>query len=144
MAEPPAADRRRSSPPRRREREADGPRDNRVKVSYNDTELTILNEAASRDNQALASWIASAALAVAEEKVVPVSGAMKDVLSDLVKARTHVSRVGNNVNQIARVLNSEGEVTDPQLASALRAVQQAMRRIDEATLQLMRERRRRL
>ncbi|WP_168713721.1 plasmid mobilization relaxosome protein MobC [Streptomyces sp. A0642] len=144
MAEPSAAGRRRSSPPRRREREADGPRDNRVKVSYNDSELTILNEAASRDNQALASWIASAALAVAEEKVVPVSAAMKDVLADLVKARTQVTRVGTNVNQIARVLNSEGEVTDPQLSAALRAVQQAVRRLDEATLQLMRERRNRL
>ncbi|MER6723351.1 plasmid mobilization relaxosome protein MobC [Streptomyces halstedii] len=144
MAEPSAADRRRSSPPRRREREADGLRDNRVKVSYNDSELTILNEAASRDNQALASWIASAALAVAEEKVVPVSADLKDVLADLVKARTQVTRVGTNVNQIARVLNSEGDVTDAQLSAALRAVQQAVRRLDEATLQLMRERRRRL
>ncbi|GAA3312348.1 plasmid mobilization relaxosome protein MobC [Streptomyces cinereospinus] len=143
MAEPPAADGRRRAPKRRRNREAEGPRTNRFLVSYNDTELAIVNEAAARDNQALASWIASSALAVAEEKVVPVSNDMKDVLADLVKARTHVSRVGNNVNQIARVLNADGEVTDPQLAAVLGAVQQAMQRIDEATLQLMRERRRR-
>ncbi|WUU86511.1 MobC family plasmid mobilization relaxosome protein (plasmid) [Streptomyces cellulosae] len=143
MAEPPAADGRRGARKRRRNREAEGPRTNRFLVSYNDTELAIVKEAAARDNQALASWIASSALAVAEEKVVPVSSAMKDVLADLVKARTHVSRVGNNVNQIARVLNADGDVTDPQLTAVLAAVHQAMRRIDEATLQLMRERRHR-
>lgn len=143
MAEPPAADGRRGARKRRRNREAEGPRTNRFLVSYNDTELTIVKEAAARDNQALASWIASSALAVAEEKVVPVSSATKDVLADLVKARTHVSRVGNNVNQIARVLNADGDVTDPQLTAVLAAVHQAMRRIDEATLQLMRERRHR-
>ena len=141
MAEPPAADGRRRAPKRRREREADGPRDNRLKVSYNDTELSIVAEAAARDNQALASWVGAVALNVAKEKVVPVSADSRDVLVELIQARNQASRIGNNINQIAKALNADGTVTGAQLAAVLDAVLQSMRRMDEATLQVMRERR---
>ncbi|MFF0170188.1 plasmid mobilization relaxosome protein MobC [Streptomyces prasinus] len=141
MAEPPAADGRRRAPKRRREREAEGTRDNRIKISYNDTELAIVTEAAARDNQALASWIGTAALNVAKEKVVPVSTDSRDVLAELIQARNQASRIGNNVNQMAKALNSDGTVTGAQLAATLDAILKAVRRMDEATLQVMRERR---
>ncbi|MEU1312612.1 plasmid mobilization relaxosome protein MobC [Streptomyces cinnamoneus] len=144
MVEPPAADGRRRSSKRSaryREREADGRRDNRLKVSYTDTELAIVREAAARDNQALAAWVGDAALNVAKEKVVPVSVDARDVLAELIQARNQVSRIGNNVNQMTKVLNSDGTVTGAQLAAALEAVLKSVQRMDEATLQVMRERR---
>ncbi|NGO40614.1 plasmid mobilization relaxosome protein MobC [Streptomyces ureilyticus] len=141
MAEPSAADGRRRTSARYREREADGPRDNRLKVSYNDTELTIVREAAARNNQALAAWVGNVALDVAKEKVVPVSNNTRDVLAEFIRARNQLSRIGNNVNQIAKALNADGTVAGAQLAAALDAVLQSVRRMDEATRQVMRERR---
>lgn len=141
MAEPPAVDSQRWAPRRRREREAAGTRDNRIKVSYNDTELAIVIEAAARDNQALASWIGTAALNVAKEKVVPVSTDARDVLAELIQARNQASRIGNNVNQIAKALNADGTVNGAQLAATLDVILKSVRRLDEATLQVMRERR---
>ncbi|WP_189135173.1 plasmid mobilization relaxosome protein MobC [Wenjunlia tyrosinilytica] len=126
---------------RRRERGADGRRVNRFLVSYNDTELSIVREAAARDSQALAAWVGNAALDVAKERVVPVSADARDVVAEFIKARNHVSRVGNNVNQIAKALNADGTVTAAQLAAALDAVHRAIQRMDEATRQVMRERR---
>ncbi|MFC7841893.1 plasmid mobilization relaxosome protein MobC [Streptomyces sp. NPDC057382] len=141
MAEPPAADGRRRAPKRRREREAAGRRTNRFLVSYNDAELTIVNEAAARDNQALAAWVGDAALKVAKEKVVPVSADARDVLAELIQSRNQASRIGNNLNQIAKALNADGTVTSAQLAATLDAILKAMQRMDEATRQVMRERR---
>ncbi|MFE7212492.1 MobC family plasmid mobilization relaxosome protein [Streptomyces sp. NPDC057611] len=140
MAEPSAADGTQRRHVRRREREAGGPRSTRVKVSYNDDELKIISAAAERDSTALAAWVGSAALAVAKETVVPVSADAKDVVQEVIRSRVQLSRVGNNLNQIARALNSDGTVTDEQLLAVLSAVETAIRRSDAATLQLMRER----
>ncbi|MGW1037606.1 plasmid mobilization relaxosome protein MobC [Streptomyces antibioticus] len=141
MAEPSAADGRRRAPKRRREREAAGRRTNRFLVSYNDTELAIVNEAAHRDNQALASWVSATALNVAKEKVVPVSVDARDLVAELIQSRNQASRIGNNVNQIAKALNADGTVTSAQLAATLDAIVKVVQRMDEATLQVMRERR---
>ncbi|MFI0901902.1 plasmid mobilization relaxosome protein MobC [Streptomyces sp. NPDC020983] len=140
MAEPPAADDRGRAPVRRRERETGGRRTKRFLVSYSESELTIVREAAARDNQALAAWVAGAALDVATEKVVPVSADARDVVADLIQARNQVSRIGNNVNQIARTLNAEGEVTAAQITAVLDTALRAIQRMDEATRQVMRER----
>ncbi|MEU9535810.1 plasmid mobilization relaxosome protein MobC [Streptomyces sp. NPDC048213] len=144
MAEPPAADGRRRTSERSaryREREADGRRDKRLKVSYTDTELAIVREAAARDNQALAAWVGDAALKVATEKVVPVSVDARDLVAELIQSRNQASRIGNNVNQIAKALNADGTVTGAQLATTLDAIVKVLQRMDEATLQVMRERR---
>ncbi|MBC2869855.1 MobC family plasmid mobilization relaxosome protein [Streptomyces mexicanus] len=140
MAEQPAADGRRRVPKRRREREPAGRRTNRFLVSYNDSELAIVTEAATRDNQALASWVSATALSVAKEKVIPVSVDARDVLVELIQARNQVSRIGNNVNQIAKALNADGTATEAQLKATMDAIVKAIQRMDEATLQVMRER----
>ncbi|MEV5774242.1 plasmid mobilization relaxosome protein MobC [Streptomyces antimycoticus] len=125
---------------RRRGREPGGPRSHRFKVSFNDAELAIVKEAADRENQALASWVGQAALAVATELVVPVSADAKVVLHELIRSRGQLRRIGNNLNQVAYALNSEGEVTDAQIKAVLARVHEAVRHVDEATLQVMRER----
>ncbi|MGW5042170.1 hypothetical protein ACWEQK_28835 [Streptomyces parvulus] len=139
--------------PRRRAREDGGPRSNRFLVSYNDDELAILLEAAARDNTALASWVADAALAVATGVVVPVSADAKEVLREQVNSRSQAARIGNNLNQMQRILNSvdgaavahwdasDVEVTAAQVQRTLVLVEKAVKRLDDATLQVMRERR---
>ncbi|WP_331720623.1 hypothetical protein OG851_42540 (plasmid) [Streptomyces sp. NBC_00161] len=127
---------------KRRQRDPDAApserRSKRVNLAYNDAELAVLTEASSRAGMAPAAWAADAALSVAKEIVVPV---VSDALVELIRARNQLSRVGHNVDQIAKALNSDDEVTPAQLAAALAAVEQAARRADEATRQVMRERR---
>ncbi|WP_189852368.1 plasmid mobilization relaxosome protein MobC [Streptomyces omiyaensis] len=109
-------------------------------MSYNDAEHALVKAAADRESQALASWVGHVSLAVAEDTVVPTSISAKAVVAELIEARKQLRRIGTNYNQIAKVLNSEGEVTDAQMDAVHRALVTAIRRMDEATLQLMRER----
>ncbi|MEU2380313.1 hypothetical protein [Streptomyces misionensis] len=153
MAKSPGAKKPQKERPRRRARESGGPRSNRFLVSYNDDELAVLLEAAARDNSALASWVADAALAVATGILVPVSADAKEVLREQVNSRAQVARIGNNLNQMQRILNSvdgaavahwdasDIAVTAAQIQHVLAAVERAVKRLDDATLQLMRERR---
>ncbi|MGW3100026.1 plasmid mobilization relaxosome protein MobC [Streptomyces sp. NPDC001102] len=141
MDESPADEEASRPPVRRRGREPGGARSNRFKVSFNDAELAIVQEAADRENQALASWVGQAALAVATEQVVPVSADSKVVLQELIRSRAQLRRVGNNLNQVAHVLNAEGEMTNAQIKAVLALVMETVRHVDEATLQVMRERR---
>ena len=48
-----------------------------------------------------------------------------------------VGRVGNNLNQIAHVLNADGEETPERLAAVLERVDRAVRTLDAATLAVM-------
>ncbi|MCT9144056.1 MobC family plasmid mobilization relaxosome protein [Streptomyces violarus] len=141
MDESPADEKKPRASVRRRGREPGGPRSHRFKVSFNDAELAIVQEAADRENQALASWVGQASLAVATEQVVPVSADAKVVLQELIRSRGQLRRVGNNLNQMAYALNAEGEVTNAQIRAVLALVNETVRHVDEATLQVMRERR---
>ncbi|MGV9921519.1 plasmid mobilization protein [Streptomyces cellulosae] len=141
MDKPPADEEALRAPVRRRGREPGGPRSHRLKISFNDAELAIVQEAAARENQALAAWVGEVALAVATERVVPVSPDAKKVLQELIQTRGQLRRVGNNLNQVAYVLNAEGETTDAKIKAVLALVNETVRRVDEATLQVMKERR---
>ncbi|MBW1603515.1 plasmid mobilization relaxosome protein MobC [Streptomyces sp. JJ66] len=141
MDESPADEGASRPPVRRRGREPGGTRSHRFKVSFNDAELAIVQEAADRENQALAAWVGKASLAVATEQVVPVSADSKVVLQELIRQRAQLRRVGNNLNQVAHGLHAECEVDNAQIRAVLALVQETVRHVDEATLQVMRERR---
>lgn len=128
--------------PRRRERGATGPRVNRLKISYNDTELALVLAAAERDHTAPASWIGHTALAVASEILVPVSADANDVLRELIRARNQLLNAGRDVTQAASTMGAS-DAHCSELQTALRAFQDTVRRVDAATVQVMRERRRR-
>ncbi|MFF4821332.1 plasmid mobilization relaxosome protein MobC [Kitasatospora sp. NPDC001309] len=129
-----------ASPVRRRSR-ADDARTARVRFWFTETEMEVVRLAAARDNQSVGAWVAERSLAVAKEVLVPVSPAARDVLAELMRARSELSRIGSNVNQIARAVNSDAEVTQAQLDAVLERATRAVERVDEATVQLMRERR---
>ncbi|MGZ3103489.1 hypothetical protein [Streptomyces sp. H72] len=153
MVQPPRAKKPQKERPRRRARESGGPRSNRFLVSYNDDELAVLIEAAARDNSALASWVADNALQVAAGILVPVSADAKEVLREQVNARAQAARIGSGLNRMQRILGAadgtavahwdadDTDVTAAQVQRLLTLVEKAVNRLDEATLQVMRERR---
>ncbi|MET8540260.1 hypothetical protein ABZW03_06340 [Kitasatospora sp. NPDC004799] len=115
---------------RRRERQTQSPRSNRVNLAYNDAELTIVQEAAKRDGMAVSAWVARKALAVAKDQLVPVSADAREVLAELIRSRGELVRVGESVASISTSGAEPGT----------RLIEEAVRRVDRATLQLMRER----
>ncbi|WP_299540680.1 hypothetical protein [uncultured Streptomyces sp.] len=118
---------------RRRERETAQPRSLRVPLSFNRAEMDVLVAAADRESMAPASWAARAALAVAQEVLVPVSADRADVLRELVRARALLHETAMAVGELAP--------DHPDTEDTLAAVRAAVVRIDGATLQVMRERR---
>lgn len=123
--------------PRRRER-PEQPRTRTLQLTYNDAELAIVREAAGRAGMAVSSWAARAALDVAAEVVVPISPAARGVLEELVRARLHLARAGTSLQT---ALDRGPQIPADELAGALRAAAQAISRIDQAAVQVMRERR---
>lgn len=119
---------------RRRERQSNNPRRHRVNLAYNDAELAIILTAAAMAGLKPAAYAARAALAVAREEVSPAPVELKDKLRNLADARVAVNRIGNNLNQIAHVLNGGGEETPERLEAVLQRVEAAVQRLDAATL----------
>lgn len=121
----------------RRRARPEKPRRTRLLVTYNEDELEILKEAARRSSMAVASWIAGAALDVACGVVVPVSVDARDVVRELILARSQLAVVSGSLSRVDVV---EPEAAE-QVSVLLAQVEGAVRRVDEATLQVMRERR---
>ncbi|MFF4330719.1 hypothetical protein ACFYZT_29965 [Streptomyces sp. NPDC001591] len=130
---------------RRRQRDPEAApferRSHRVNLAYNDAELAVLTAAAARTGMAPAAWAADAALSVAKELFVPVAAGTKEVLAEFIQARHQVARIGNHVGQIAKALDVDNAMTPAQIAAVLAVVETAVRRMDEATQMVMRERR---
>ncbi|MFB8031298.1 plasmid mobilization relaxosome protein MobC, partial [Streptomyces sp. NPDC055990] len=70
----------------------------------------------------------------------PVPRTRREELRELLAARIGLTRIGTNLNQIARTLNAGGDVTQEQLEAVLQRVGEAVRRVDEATVVNMRRR----
>lgn len=111
-----------------------------MNLAYNDAELAVIQVAATVAGMKLSAYAARAALAVAKEEVSPAPVEYKDLLRTLSDARTAANRIGVNLNQIAKVLNSEGEETPERLDAVLARVETAIQRLDEATVRVMVER----
>ncbi|MGA5579448.1 MobC family plasmid mobilization relaxosome protein [Streptomyces koyangensis] len=132
-----------AAPKRRRARSADeARRTNRVRFWYSDEEVLAVRRAADEAGLSVAAFSAAATLAAAHnaEHEAVEGGDQRGALVELLRARTGLRRIGNNLNQIARELNSDQVVTAAQAEAVLARVEAAVRRVDEATLQVMRER----
>ncbi|MEV4000519.1 hypothetical protein AB0K62_33420 [Streptomyces halstedii] len=153
---------------RRRERQTGRRRERRLYVQFDDTELEVIHTAAGREGMAPAAWAGRQLMAVAQEVLVPVSRDAGDVLRELVEARV---RLRETVSALRALTGPTSAVctsapgasgtsapgasgtsapgasgtptpaavpgTDLVLEEALRAVS----RVDQATVQVMRERR---
>ncbi|MFJ4609419.1 hypothetical protein [Streptomyces griseus] len=130
-------------------------------MSFNDTELSVLSAAAKRDGElALGAWAARQLMAVAQHTLIPLSADTADVLRELIRSRAHLQETLTALRALAAprapfpvVFSTPAEHPRAPLPSALApvlsdAVRQvvdealeAVRRVDEATVQVMRERR---
>ncbi|MEU9236137.1 hypothetical protein [Streptomyces subrutilus] len=111
-----------------------------MNLSFNDAELEVVRLAAGREGMSPASWAGRQAMAVAQHVLVPVSQDAGDVLRELVQARVHLRETVTAL----RTLTADGPPVAGLAESAAAIVAQALvavARVDEATVQVMRERR---
>ncbi|WP_230423275.1 MobC family plasmid mobilization relaxosome protein [Streptomyces radicis] len=77
--------------------------------------------------------IATAALAAARGTItVHTNDRLDAAIDELAALRTQVARVGNNVNQIARLHNAGGQFRPAELLHALTVLHRVLARVDEA------------
>lgn len=106
-------------------------------VRLNDEEKTLLTAAAVAARTPLPAFLARSALAAArdlDQSAAAIAG-HRELVTELFSARRHLGQVGNNLNQVARVLNSGGRPTN--LDAVLNAVDRAAQRVQDATDQLL-------
>ncbi|MFG3223081.1 MobC family plasmid mobilization relaxosome protein [Streptomyces sp. NPDC048185] len=126
---------------RRRTRRNDEPRPHRMNLRLGDDEKAAIEAAATLARKTPTSYATDVVLAVAMGSLTPIPTTYREELRELVDARTALTRIGTNLNQIARAMNSGGDVTQEQLDAVLARVGEAVRRVDEATIVNMRRRR---
>jgi hypothetical protein len=126
---------------RRRGRRNDEPRPHRMNLRLGDDERAAIEAGATLARQTPSSYAADMAVAVAMGRLTPIPTAYREELRELVDARLALTRIGTNLNQIARTLNAGGDVTQEQLRAVVDRVNKAVQRVDEATIVNMRRRR---
>ncbi|WP_399552370.1 plasmid mobilization protein [Streptomyces sp. YIM 98790] len=95
-------------------------------------EFQMLAEAAASCRMSVAAFLAHAALNAARDldRTQAVIATEREILSELFAVRRHLGRIGTNLNQVAKALNSGADA--PHTEAVLKAVQQAARRADDA------------
>ncbi|GGT26357.1 plasmid mobilization protein [Streptomyces purpureus] len=101
-------------------------------------ELDIIKRAAEAVGLKTAGFLADAAVAVAQAQGGPKAWLMdqRGRVEELMAASAQLARAGNNLNQVARVLNSGGqaEYADDAVARVLRAAA----RVEAAAIEMAR------
>ncbi|MCM1968000.1 plasmid mobilization relaxosome protein MobC [Streptomyces sp. G1] len=99
-------------------------------------ELDDVHRAARAAGLKTAGFVADAAVAVARAQDGPNTWLLdqRGLVTELIKASTQLARAGNNLNQIARVLNSGGHVD--YVEEAVDRVLGAAARVEAAATQL--------
>lgn len=111
-----------------------------MNLSFNDAEPEVVRLAAGREGMSPASRAGRQVMAVAQHVLVPVSRDAGDVLRELVQARVHLRATVAAL----RLLTATGPPVAGVPESATTVVEAALAavaRVDEATVQVMRERR---
>ncbi|MEO3750795.1 plasmid mobilization relaxosome protein MobC [Streptomyces sp. B6B3] len=128
--------------PRRRARNPTQ-RPHKLTTRFSDAERTEITDAAGKRAVTLARFIADAALAASRRGLtVYVDERLDAAIDELVALRVQVSRVGNNINQIAYVYNCGGQVRPVVLDHAIAALTRTLAHVDDAADALATRRRR--
>lgn len=121
----------------RRLRHTEMPREKRVNLRISAAEYEALKQAAARSGLAVGAYAARSAVSVAKGEILPLPVDERELRREVVGSRASVDMIGSNLNQIARVFNSGGTVPPAQLEAVLIRVDAAVRRLDDATIDLM-------
>ncbi|MGW4101678.1 plasmid mobilization protein [Streptomyces sp. NPDC004976] len=103
----------------------------------NDDEYQLLVRTAAECRMSVAGFLARSALNAARDlnrTAADIAG-KKEMLQELFTLRRHLGQIGNNLNQVARALNSG--VDAPHAETVLAAVQRAATRVDAFTQQYL-------
>ena len=119
---------RRTRMPSRRERV--------LSIRLSDSELAEVQQAAGVCRLAVGAYVARAAVTQARDAHEQDSSALRELHMELAQTWTAISRVGTNVNQLAKVANSTGEVDHARLGPTLSFVRRALARVEETCLQI--------
>ncbi|WP_256331939.1 MobC family plasmid mobilization relaxosome protein [Streptomyces sp. 2314.4] len=113
-------------------------RDQVRSVRLTQDELDTVKHAAEAVGLKTAGFLADAAVAVAQAQGAPKTWLLdqRGRVEELMAASAQLARVGNNLNQIARVLNSGGQAdyVDEVVARVLRAAA----RVEDAAIEIAR------
>ena len=108
-------------------RRVDGGREHAIKVKLNKAEYQAISTRAADRKLSVQRFLLSCALA--PNPVVQPVRAPSPLTAELAGLRRLTGNLANNINQIARVLNSGG-VPDASIPAAAEAVRRAMTRLD--------------
>ncbi|MGW3183237.1 MobC family plasmid mobilization relaxosome protein [Kitasatospora sp. NPDC001119] len=127
--------------PRRRYHEPQQ-RQRKLTIRVSSDEEAQIQHAADARSLTVARFIATAALSAAarHDVALDVDDRLDRALDELAAARRQTARVGNNINQIARELNSGGLPHPVDLAEALTAVRRAVATVDSTAASLLKQR----
>lgn len=93
-----------------------------------------MEAAAAASGMAVGAWLGSTAEAAIHRRVDPLRLAeTRDLLVEVARLREELAPVGNNVNQLARSVNSGDRVLVGQLIDAAHRVGAMLDRIDAVT-----------
>ncbi|WP_052442675.1 plasmid mobilization relaxosome protein MobC [Streptacidiphilus neutrinimicus] len=123
-------------------RRAEGARTLRPQVRYNAAEFEEVQATASALGLRPAAFIADAALALARlgQGVRPYLLGRSDAVHMLAEATVQLSRVGTNLNQLARIANITGVIDDPvrtQLEDVLQRLSRVAGEVEDCSAELI-------
>ena len=106
--------------PQRRTRTRQNKQRTAVSVRLSSTERTQVKAAADHTGASLAKFMAQASLAAAHDinRVAANLLDLRGTIRELIAARSDLARIGNNINQIARAINSGGDPIGAEAALA--------------------------
>ncbi|MCX5100391.1 MobC family plasmid mobilization relaxosome protein [Streptomyces sp. NBC_00439] len=126
--------------PRRRTRNP-SERTRKTTTRLSDTEKAEITDAATQRGVTVARFLATAGLSAARGLAAVHSNDQLDTaIDELAALRTALARIGNNINQIALVLNSGGHPRAGELEHALGALTQLLACVDDAANDLVNRR----
>lgn len=126
--------------PRRRTRNA-SERTRKTTTRLSDTEKAEIADAAAQRGITVARFLAGAGLAAARGSTALHTNERWDTaIDELAALRTALARIGNNINQIAYVLNAGGQPRPGELDHALSTLLRLLALVDDAANNLVNRR----
>ena len=119
---------RRRAPGRDRDHQQPA-RPHQIKLRVSRDEYVTIAGAARDTGLTPSGYAAETALAAASGTDPPSATPWRSALAELIDARTQVRRIGTNINQVAKIINADGEAP-VWLEHALTITERAIQRLD--------------